>query len=175
HPSRRAAGDGASDGRRRDLPLQHRRQGADPLRLRRILRLPRELPGTAQPGLDDVEKDRGGRLPPRPFLSSVSYVFTQPNSAGRVPSQASRSSSRLKVATSWISNAPDSGSTTPVLRHGSPRAEHISVNRSSSVLGTATTTRPADSENNCTNGSTSGSSTIRAPHWPIRAISTRVC
>ena len=92
----------------------------------------------------------------------------------KVPSQAVRSSSSGTSATPWmLQRCPlrvDHADPAPT---AAPRAVHISVNRSSSVRGTATSTRPADSENSCTNGSmVLGAGTPRAPVSPIRHIST---
>ena len=44
-------------------------------------------------------------------------------------------------------------STTPMRAWAKPRAEHMSVNRTSSERGTATTARPVDSLNSAVNGS----------------------
>ena len=48
---------------------------------------------------------------------------------------------------------------TPIRACGKPRAVHMSVNRTSSLRGTATIARPADSENSTRNGS----SAVRDP------------
>src|SRR5690606_25141319 len=95
-----------------------------------------------------------------------------PNRAGRVPSHTSRSSVMGIENWSWTSTESDPSSTTPMRTHGMLRAEHMPVKRDSSVRGTATSTRPVDSENKVTNGSAPSGISTRQPVSPASAAST---
>ena len=91
-----------------------------------------------------------------------------PKAAGRVAVWAARRSASGRVNCPWTSSASPTSSTTPMRAWAKPRAEHMSVNRTSSERGTATTARPVDSLNSAVNGSIpsrshTSSSQIRAP------------
>ncbi len=105
-------------------------------------------------------------------VSSPESTIYHPNSAGSVPSKASRSLAIVTEKCPWTSTESLPSSTTPIRVHGKPRAVHIPVKRVSSVRGTATRTRPDDSENKVTNGSAPSGIRMRQPVSPASAAST---
>src|SRR3954469_5845821 len=106
------------------------------------------------------------------FAGDVMGRSSHPNNLGSTLSEVRRRSSSDTVNWSCTSMASLPWSTTPTRVTGRPRASHMDRNRLSSARGTATSTRPADSENNATNASCPSGRIIRQPVSPVSAAST---
>src|SRR5690625_4463167 len=115
-------------------------------------------------------------------VPSTAASTAEPNTFGSVASCVRLSSSRpmVKWSTTSSDGASSPASVMPMRTKGNRRAVHMSLNRTSSDLGTATIARAVDSENSAVNTSTpsrshTSSSQIRAPVPKRRQDSTSAC